>query len=155
MFSIVIILALVFACFRLFSLWFVECRLQFAASKSDKKDFFGKSDPYLVISKSVNTNQFVPVMKTEIIKNTLGKLQVSLSPLFPLLLTAPSFSLFFLTDPSWKPFTVTVQQLCSGDYDKPITFECWDWNRSGSHELIGSFKVCGCMPVGEWECLFV
>jgi hypothetical protein len=34
--------------------------------------------------------------------------------------------------------TVPVRILCNGDYDRTLKLECFDWNRSGSHSLIGS-----------------
>lgn len=34
-----------------------------------------------------------------------------------------------------------MQKLCNGDLDRPIYFEIFDWNRSGTHELIGACSV--------------
>lgn len=89
---------------------------RFAGKHLDKKDLFGKSDPYLVINKLVgDSSQSVPVLKTEVIMKTL--------------------------DPQWKPFTIGASKLCGGDLERPLYIECYDWNRSGSHELIGGFKT--------------
>ena len=74
-----------------------------------------KSDPFFIISRSLENNQWTPVIKSEAIMKTL--------------------------DPKWKPFVTSVQNLCNGDYDRPLLFDCYDWNRSGTHELIGSFKT--------------
>ncbi|OMJ71940.1 hypothetical protein SteCoe_29728 [Stentor coeruleus] len=79
--------------------------------KLDKKDFFGKSDPYLIFYRSLGTGSWSEVYRTEIIKNTL--------------------------DPIWKPIHINCQKLCNGDENKPIKIECFDWNRVGSHDLIG------------------
>lgn len=52
-------------------------RMKLSGVNLDKKDTFSKSDPYVVISKATgSTNEFTPVIKTEVIKNTLnpGKL---------------------------------------------------------------------------------
>jgi len=89
--------------------------LQFGATGLDKKDLFGKSDPFLVISRSREGGSYVPVVKTEVIKKTL--------------------------DPVWRSFTTTVQKLCNGDIDRPLLFEVFDWNRSGKHDFIGQFKT--------------
>jgi hypothetical protein len=92
-----------------------EINLQFSASKLDKKDFFGKSDPFLVFSRTNENDTFTVVHKTEEVKCTLN--------------------------PTWKPFTLKVQTLCNGDLDRVIKVECYDWNQSGSHDLIGHFST--------------
>ena len=50
-------------------------KLQFAAKKLDKKDFFGKSDPFMVISRSsLMVNGHVTntvVHRTNVVKNNL------------------------------------------------------------------------------------
>uniref|UniRef100_A0A8C8CU43 Copine-2 n=1 Tax=Oncorhynchus tshawytscha TaxID=74940 RepID=A0A8C8CU43_ONCTS len=62
--------------------------------KLDKKDFFGKSDPYLEFHKQGDDGKWMLVHRTEVIKNTL--------------------------DPVWKPFTVPLISLCDGDVDRSI-----------------------------------
>lgn len=92
-----------------------EVTLQFCASKLDKKDFFGKSDPFLVFSRSNENGSFTVVHKTEYIRKTLS--------------------------PTWKPFTLLSRTLCNGDLDRTLKVECFDWNRNGSHTLIGIFST--------------
>ena len=79
--------------------------------KLDKKDLFGKSDPYLIFYRSLGGNSWSEVHRTEIIKNTL--------------------------DPLWKPIHISGQKLCNGDGSRPIKIECFDWDMIGSHDLIG------------------
>lgn len=88
-----------------------EVELQLVAHKLDKKDFFGKSDPFVVISRANESGTFVVVHKTEVIKKTLN--------------------------PVWKTFTIPVKTLNNGDYQRTLKLECWDWNLSGSHSFIG------------------
>ncbi|KAL2093341.1 hypothetical protein ACEWY4_010653 [Coilia grayii] len=45
--------------------------LQFCGNKLDKKDFFGKSDPFLVFYRSNTDGTFTICHKTEVVKNTL------------------------------------------------------------------------------------
>jgi hypothetical protein len=45
--------------------------LKFSALKLDKKDFFGKSDPFIEILRSTESNKYILVHRTEFIKNTL------------------------------------------------------------------------------------
>uniref|UniRef100_A0AAZ3S449 Copine-3 n=1 Tax=Oncorhynchus tshawytscha TaxID=74940 RepID=A0AAZ3S449_ONCTS len=95
--------------------------------KLDKKDFFGKSDPYLEFHKQGDDGKWMLVHRTEVIKNTL--------------------------DPVWKPFTVPLISLCDGD---PTTFYviscgimecsdlfvlCYDYDNDGSHDFIGEFQT--------------
>ncbi|XP_068168382.1 copine-2 isoform X2 [Antennarius striatus] len=65
--------------------------------KLDKKDFFGKSDPYLEFHKQGEDGKWMLVHRTEVIKNTL--------------------------DPAWRPFTVPLISLCNGDVDRNIKVE--------------------------------
>ncbi|CAH1784993.1 unnamed protein product [Owenia fusiformis] len=90
-----------------------EVTMQFCGKKLDKKDLFGKSDPFLVFYKCNEDGNFTLTHKTEVIKNTLN--------------------------PTWRPFTVLVRTLCNGDFHRSLKVECYDWNRSGDHDLIGGF----------------
>ncbi|OMJ84218.1 hypothetical protein SteCoe_14705 [Stentor coeruleus] len=81
----------------------------------DEKDWFGKSDPYLIIYRSLDSNTWTEVFKSEVIKDT--------------------------TNPLWNQFSIPVQKLCNGDMKKPIKIECYDWDTIGSDELIGTAIV--------------
>uniref|UniRef100_A0A8B9QN76 Copine 5 n=1 Tax=Apteryx owenii TaxID=8824 RepID=A0A8B9QN76_APTOW len=66
--------------------------LQFCANKLDKKDFFGKSDPFMVFYRSNEDGTFTICHKTEVVRNTLN--------------------------PVWQAFAIPVRALCNGDYDR-------------------------------------
>ncbi|KFO78727.1 Copine-5, partial [Cuculus canorus] len=89
--------------------------LQFCANKLDKKDFFGKSDPFMVFYRSNEDGTFTICHKTEVVRNTLN--------------------------PVWQAFTIPVRALCNGDYDRAIKVEVYDWDRDGSHDFIGEFTT--------------
>ncbi|KAL0968628.1 hypothetical protein UPYG_G00269350 [Umbra pygmaea] len=89
--------------------------LQFCGNKLDKKDFFGKSDPFLVFYRSNEDGSFTICHKTEVVKNTL--------------------------DPVWQAFKIPVKALCNGDYDRSIKVEVYDWDRDGGHDFIGEFST--------------
>uniref|UniRef100_A0A8C8DEJ2 C2 domain-containing protein n=1 Tax=Oncorhynchus tshawytscha TaxID=74940 RepID=A0A8C8DEJ2_ONCTS len=89
--------------------------MQFCGNKLDKKDFFGKSDPFLVFYRSNEDGTFTICHKTEVVKNTLN--------------------------PVWQAFKIPVRALCNGDYDRTIKIECYDWERDGSHDFIGEFTT--------------
>ncbi|XP_019522977.1 PREDICTED: copine-5 isoform X2 [Hipposideros armiger] len=89
--------------------------MQFCANKLDKKDFFGKSDPFLVFYRSNEDGTFTICHKTEVMKNTLN--------------------------PVWQTFSIPVRALCNGDYDRTIKVEVYDWDRDGSHDFIGEFTT--------------
>ncbi|KAI9032189.1 copine-8 [Hyaloraphidium curvatum] len=89
--------------------------LRLRGSKLDKKDMFGKSDPFLVISKARPDGSFAVVHKTEVIKNTL--------------------------DPTWQPQRLKMDVLCGGDVNRMLRFECFDWDKDGTHDLIGIFQA--------------
>uniref|UniRef100_A0A8D3D9R3 Copine family member 9 n=1 Tax=Scophthalmus maximus TaxID=52904 RepID=A0A8D3D9R3_SCOMX len=95
-----------------------NCRvttMQLCANKLDKKDFFGKSDPFLVFYRSNEDGTFTICHKTEVIKNNLN--------------------------PVWQPFTIPVRALCNGDYDRTVKVDVYDWDRDGSHDFIGEFTT--------------
>jgi len=87
-----------------------EVTFSLAGRNLDKKDLFGKSDPYIVLNQKLNGNM-VSVYKTETIMNTLN--------------------------PVWHPFTMSMQKLCGGDIDRPIVFDCYDWDKHSSPDHIG------------------
>uniref|UniRef100_A0A8C5BYT2 Copine Vb n=1 Tax=Gadus morhua TaxID=8049 RepID=A0A8C5BYT2_GADMO len=89
--------------------------MQFCANKLDKKDFFGKSDPFMVFYRSNEDGTFTICHKTEVVKNTLN--------------------------PVWQSITIPVRALCNGDYDRTIKVEVYDWDRDGSHDFIGEFTT--------------
>ncbi|KAL5014149.1 hypothetical protein ScPMuIL_008419 [Solemya velum] len=89
--------------------------MQFRAAGLDKKDFLGKSDPFLIIYRSNEDGSFTAVHKSEVIKNNLN--------------------------PNWRLFTIPVRTLCNGDYNRSIKIECFDWDSDGSHDLIGEFST--------------
>ncbi|XP_060778102.1 copine-3 isoform X1 [Neoarius graeffei] len=87
---------------------------QVEARKLDKKDFFGKSDPYLEFYRQMDSGWQL-AHRTEVVKNNLN--------------------------PCWRPFKIPLQSLCGGDMDKPIKVECYDYDNDGSHDLIGIFET--------------
>ncbi|KAG7968625.1 hypothetical protein I3843_08G164800 [Carya illinoinensis] len=99
----------------------------------DNKDIFSKSDPFLRISRIVESGGSIPICKIEVVNNNLN--------------------------PKWKPLCLTMQQFGSKDIllfgrlrrcmwcmkfdslqDNPLTIECFDFNNSGKHSLIGKFQ---------------
>nr|XP_022339072.1 copine-3-like [Crassostrea virginica]XP_022339073.1 copine-3-like [Crassostrea virginica] len=89
--------------------------LHIGATKVDNKDFMGKSDPFLEISKQTSDGSLQVVHRTEVCKDTLN--------------------------PVWRPFQVAVHALCGGNKSQPIQFSCSDYDSDGSHDLIGSFTT--------------
>ena len=97
---------------------------------ADKKDFLGKSDPYLVISRGNPDGSWSTVHRTEVIKNTLT--------------------------PTWRVFSIRIQTLCNGDYDRQLKFECYDWDDGTNDDLIGHFiTTLKRLTAGEntYECI--
>uniref|UniRef100_A0A8C4QMF6 Copine Va n=1 Tax=Eptatretus burgeri TaxID=7764 RepID=A0A8C4QMF6_EPTBU len=89
--------------------------MQLCGNRLDKKDFFGKSDPFLVFYRSNEDGTFTISHRTEVVKNTLN--------------------------PVWQPFSIPVRVLCNGDIDRTIRVEVYDWDRDGSHDFIGEFTT--------------
>jgi len=81
----------------------------------DKKDLFGKSDPYFVISKYQENGTLLKVYESEVIKNTLN--------------------------PVWRKVCIKESILNNGDDQRMLLFEVFDWDRNSSHDFIGSFEA--------------
>ncbi|KAL7205039.1 hypothetical protein ACSBR2_018042 [Camellia fascicularis] len=86
--------------------------ITFRCSHLDNKDLFSKSDPFLRISRIVESGGSVPICKTEVVNNNLN--------------------------PIWKPISLTMQQF--GSKDNPLVIECFDFNSDGNHVLIGKLQ---------------
>jgi len=89
-------------------------RMQLRAEKLDKKDFFGKSDPFFVLSKATG-QKFSVVKRSEVIMKNLS--------------------------PTWAPFEISAKLLCNGDHTRPLKFDVYDWDSDGTHDYIGSFTT--------------
>jgi hypothetical protein len=79
------------------------------------QDTFGKSDPFLRVSRVNEDGGAIPVFKTEVVMNNLS--------------------------PTWKPIITSMQRLCNGDPYRPVLLECFDWDKDGSHDLIGTCRT--------------
>uniref|UniRef100_A0A5B7AWH5 Protein BONZAI 3 n=1 Tax=Davidia involucrata TaxID=16924 RepID=A0A5B7AWH5_DAVIN len=86
--------------------------MTFRCSHLENKDVFSKSDPFLRISRIVESGGPVPICKTEVVNNNLN--------------------------PIWRPLCLTMQQFVSKD--NPLVIECFDFNSNGNHVLIGKVQ---------------
>jgi len=86
----------------------------FKAIGVDKKDLFGKSDPFLEFWRLHNDNWSL-CYRTEVIKNDLN--------------------------PIWKKFYIPHYLLASKEGEKEIKLVCYDADSDGSHDLIGECYV--------------
>jgi len=93
----------------------MDVTLQLSGIKLDKKDMFGKSDPFLIFSKIRENGTYTPVHKTEVVKNTLN--------------------------PTWREFRVSAAVLCGGDLERQLKIECFDWDSNSDPDLIGECVV--------------
>jgi hypothetical protein len=90
-------------------------KLTMRAEKLDKKDFFGKSDPYLEFYRLREDNSWIMTHKTEVVMNNLN--------------------------PTWKEIVLPMQVFCNGDKHRPLKIKCWDWDSDGSNDLIGECEA--------------
>ena len=111
-----------------------DVEIQLMGKSLDKKDIFGSSDPFLLISRAnEHANDFTLVHRTEYIRNNVN--------------------------PVWKEFSIPVRTLCNGDLDRSLKFECYDHNKNGKHSFIGEFfttlrrLVVGPGPSNVYPCI--
>lgn len=87
----------------------------------DKKKLFGfgKSDPFYVISQAKRGSNgemtYTRVFSSEVVKRSLSL--------------------------AWERQVIPLQRLSNGEANRPLRFEVFSWNSSGSHHLIGSFTT--------------
>ncbi|XP_047152446.1 protein BONZAI 3 isoform X2 [Vigna umbellata] len=81
-------------------------------SRLDNKDVFSKSDPFLRISRMVESGGYIPICKTEVINDNLN--------------------------PKWRPVCLGGHKF--GSKENPLLIECFDFNSSGDHVLIGKMQ---------------
>jgi len=81
----------------------------------DKKDTFGKSDPFIVVSRIETDGSLVQVYKSEVIKNTL--------------------------DPKWKTIEIDEVKFNSCNPDGMLLWEVFDWDKNSDNDIIGNFKA--------------
>ncbi|KAG9457545.1 hypothetical protein H6P81_002053 [Aristolochia fimbriata] len=85
----------------------------FRCSNLPNQEIFSKSDPFLRISRIVESGGSIPLCKTEVVKSNLN--------------------------PTWRPIILSMQQFVSKD--NPLILECFDFNNSGNHALIGKLEI--------------
>ncbi|XP_031627870.1 copine-8-like [Contarinia nasturtii] len=92
-------------------------QIEFHAKHLEKKSWFVRNDPYLVLYRSnENDGSSSIVARTEV---------------------APSTQ-----NPKWDKITTKVRTLCNGDYERSIKIECYDNRSNGDHKLIGTCHTC-------------
>lgn len=84
----------------------------FAGQKLANKDgFFGRSDPYLVVSRLNEDSSWTVVWKSYRVDNNLN--------------------------PRWIPVKIPMGVLCNGDIDRPLRVEIFDYDENSSHDTMG------------------
>ena len=76
---------------------------------------FGKSDPFLRMSRFREIGTPLPMFRSEVVMNNLN--------------------------PTWKKIQVSLSALCNGDPYRGITFDVADYDEDGGHDFIGQ---CSC-----------
>ncbi|PNW85064.1 hypothetical protein CHLRE_03g170200v5 [Chlamydomonas reinhardtii] len=91
-------------------------RFQLKAFELKNADTFGKSDPYLQISRMQEDGvTWLPVYKTNVVNNCLK--------------------------PVWKDVNVRAAQLNNGDIYRPLRLQVFDYSVSGNHQLLGQVDL--------------
>jgi hypothetical protein len=84
--------------------------LKITGQNLERKDTFGKSDPFLEFSRTQDDGSWRIIHKTEHIKQNLN--------------------------PVWNPFKLDLASLFS-DESGYMRIQCYDWNKNGKNEFIG------------------
>ena len=90
-----------------------KIKMQLMGHKLDKKDFLGKSDPYYILKKQLPTGEWTIVYKSEFVEKDVN--------------------------PKWNAMEKSMNEICSGDYDRDIKIEIYDHDKRGKDDLIGEF----------------
>lgn len=81
----------------------------------NKEGFFGRSDPFLEISRINEDMTYTPVWRSTKINSTLN--------------------------PKWPEVTIPLVTLCNGDQDRELLIEIWDHQRNGKHCSMGRVET--------------
>jgi len=82
---------------------------------ANRDGWFGKSDPFIVLSKKRELGTWTTVHKSETIKNNLN--------------------------PVWAKFKISSRRLCQGDIYRPIRFDCNDADGDDKFDSIGYIET--------------
>eukprot|EP01038_Epipyxis_sp_PR26KG_P011510 gene11510-15417_t len=84
----------------------------FQGTKLANKDgFFGKSDPFLEISRLNEDGSYTMVFRSIRIDNNLN--------------------------PHFPPIKILMTTVCNGDLDRPLKIQIWDYDSNGKHDSMG------------------
>ncbi|XP_062501287.1 copine-3-like [Corticium candelabrum] len=92
-----------------------EYYFTFTGRNLDKKDFLGKSDPYLLFECPLPNGEYRTTYKTKHIVNTL--------------------------DPDWSEICLSFENLCGAREDQEIRVSCYDYDDDSADDLIGMFTT--------------
>lgn len=93
----------------------VQAHFKISCKNLDKKDLIGKSDPYFVISKQLDSGDWTKVYTSKVKKITLN--------------------------PTWKSIVIDIVKFNSGNDKKKLRFEVFDWDRNSAPDYIGKFEA--------------
>ncbi len=85
----------------------------------DKKDLFGKSDPFLVISRVREGADYVPVLKVRLLSG-VGCVCVGAVCICRSYRARQTEVIRKTLNPSWRSFDISTQRLCNGDAQRPL-----------------------------------
>ena len=83
--------------------------------KLAKKDLFGKSDPFVEITRQMPNGAAELIYKSEVVKSNL--------------------------DPVFRTFSMNTKQMCGGNLDAPLKFSVSDWDSDTKSEAIGNVSM--------------
>lgn len=128
-----------------------ELQFQVRANHLAKMDWFGATDGYFVISKSMtmgsgddsstlNSLQFDDTNKKGSTGSTSGSTGSNAGAGENYVPVYKSEVIHSNLKPCWAPVTLPLSRMCNGDLDRVLQFDCYDWNRVQAHSLVGSFR---------------
>mmetsp|Transcript_49717 Transcript_49717/g.97235 ORF Transcript_49717/g.97235 Transcript_49717/m.97235 type:complete len:564 (+) Transcript_49717:100-1791(+) len=82
----------------------------------NKDGIFGKSDPFLAVSRVNGDRSWTTVWRSEVVMDDLS--------------------------PKFRESQIQLRKLCNGDVDRPLRIEIFDWNRNGVHQHMGLVETC-------------
>ncbi|KAH7726795.1 Copine-8 [Aphelenchoides avenae] len=96
----------------------------------DKKDLFGKSDPFLEFYRFLDNGRCIAAPPPGTYNCDFSRLMVHRTEFISKTL-----------NPEWKPFEISVGHLCHGDKDREFMIDCYDYDKDGSHDTIGCCRT--------------
>jgi hypothetical protein len=130
--------------------------IQLQGRNLDRKDVTGKSDPFFVLKAATHPGLMTGTTSMTSASYNLNPLKKKKDKSFKKVhkiekkldkkgggwvVVHRSETIMSNLNPTWRPFTINLAQLCNNNFDQPFKLEVFDWDSHGSNDFIGAARL--------------